>query len=307
MRLNNNRREFVGLLGVTLISSCAKINQDIGVDKNEHNELTDAFTELEKTSGGRLGICILDTQSGKYIGHRIDERFAMCSTFKLPLAAFVFNEINAGRLDKNLIVPLDPTGLKVYSPIVQAALKDGKINIVDAAKAAQISSDNIAANAILKHFGGPSFFTQKIRKIGDEITRLDAVEPMMNVFKNGDVENSTTPIAMAHSLDKILTKEYVGDEYYNLLTGWMKETQTGLKRLRAGLPVDWVVGDKTGTGINEGYPNRYNDVALAFTPEGKRVIITSYFESDKYYDDIRDADQDILKRAAEIAARFIKK
>ena len=307
MRLNNNRREFVGLLGVTLISSCAKINQDIGVDKNEYKELTDAFAALEKSSGGRLGICILDTQSGKYIGHRIDERFAMCSTFKLPLAAFVFNEINAGRLDKNLIVPLDPTGLKVYSPIVQAALKDGKINIVDAAKAAQISSDNIAANAILNHFGGPSFFTQKIRKIGDETTRLDAIEPMMNVFKPGDIENSTTPVAMAHSLDKILTKEYVGDEYYNLLTGWMKETQTGLKRLRAGLPVDWVVGDKTGTGINEGYANRYNDVALAFTPEGKRVIITSYFESDKYYDDIRDEDQDILKRAAEIAARFIKK
>lgn len=307
MRLNNNRREFVGLLGVALVSSCAKIGQDIEIDKNEHKELKDAFAELEKSSGGRLGICTLDLQTGKYVGHRIDERFAMCSTFKLPLAAFVFNEIKAGRLDKNLVVPLDPTGLKVYSPIIKEALKTGKINIIDAAKAAQISSDNIAANAILSHFGGPAFFTKKIREIGDEVTRLDATEPKMNVFKNGDVENSTSPIAMAHTLQKILTKEYLGDEYYDILLGWMKETQTGLKRLRAGLPNDWVVGDKTGTGINEGYANRYNDIALAFVPNGKQVIITSYFESDKYYEDIRDEDQEILKRAAEIAARFIEK
>ncbi len=307
MRLNNNRREIMMLFGGTLISSCAKINQDVKTNKVEHKDLKDAFAELEKASGGRLGICAFDVQTGKYNGHRIDERFAMCSTFKLPLAAFVFNEIKAGRLDKNLIVPLDATGLKVYSPIVQEALKVGKINIVDAAKAAQISSDNIAANAILNHLGGPSFYTKKMREIGDEVTRLDAIEPMMNVFKNGDIENSTTPIAMAHTLQKILTKEYVGDEYYDVLIGWMKETQTGLKRLRAGLPNDWVVGDKTGTGINDGYPNRYNDVALAFLPNGKQVIITSYFESDKYYKDIRDEDQETLKRAAEIAARFIEK
>jgi len=42
-----------------------------------------ALTDLERKSGGRLGVCILDTATGRRLGHRMDERFAMCSTFKL--------------------------------------------------------------------------------------------------------------------------------------------------------------------------------------------------------------------------------
>ena len=34
-----------------------------------------ALGKLESRSGGKLGVCILDTHDGQHIGHRIDERF----------------------------------------------------------------------------------------------------------------------------------------------------------------------------------------------------------------------------------------
>src|SRR5262249_8632442 len=56
-----------------------------------------ALAELERRSGGRLGVFALDTGSGASIGHRADERFLMCSTFKALLAAAVLKRVDAGR------------------------------------------------------------------------------------------------------------------------------------------------------------------------------------------------------------------
>ena len=43
---------------------------------------TKALADLERSAGGRLGVAMLDTASGQLTGHRLGERFAMCSTFR---------------------------------------------------------------------------------------------------------------------------------------------------------------------------------------------------------------------------------
>jgi beta-lactamase class A len=42
---------------------------------------------IERASGGRLGVALIDARGRTLFAHRPNERFAMCSTFKLPLAA----------------------------------------------------------------------------------------------------------------------------------------------------------------------------------------------------------------------------
>ncbi|WP_395612872.1 hypothetical protein [Allosphingosinicella sp.] len=42
---------------------------------------------IERASGGRLGVASSTPDGRTLFAHRADERFAMCSTFKLPLAA----------------------------------------------------------------------------------------------------------------------------------------------------------------------------------------------------------------------------
>lgn len=51
---------------------------------------------IEKRAGGRLGVSVFDTQTGRRIRHRADERFPMCSTFKLLLVAAILNRIENG-------------------------------------------------------------------------------------------------------------------------------------------------------------------------------------------------------------------
>jgi beta-lactamase class A len=48
------------------------------------------------------------------------------------------------------------------------------------------------------------------------------------------------------------------------LEGWLVKNTTGDKRLRAGLPSTWQIGDKTGTGEND-------KINAAFAAMGKLV------------------------------------
>ena len=63
------------------------------------------LVELERSAGGRLGVCVIDSASGRRFGHRVDERFAMCSTFKLPLAAAILRRADEGKLSLDTFVP----------------------------------------------------------------------------------------------------------------------------------------------------------------------------------------------------------
>ena len=54
------------------------------------------LAELERKSGGRLGVVAFDTATGKRFAHRPDDRFPLCSTFKLLAAAAVLSRVDQG-------------------------------------------------------------------------------------------------------------------------------------------------------------------------------------------------------------------
>jgi beta-lactamase class A len=133
-------------------------------------------------------------------------------------------------------------------------------------------SDNTAANALLKLVGGPAGLTNYLRGLGDPTTRLDRIELALNSNLPGDPRDTTTPNAMAATMGKILVGDALSPAARARLTGWMKNCRTGLSRLRAGLPPDWVVGDKTGTGEN----GAVVDDAVASPPKRAPILIASY-------------------------------
>jgi beta-lactamase class A len=67
-----------------------------GTSGRFHN-LVESFARLEKDNNGRLGVAVLDTGSGDSVGYRKDERFAMCSTFKMLLATAVLERVDSGK------------------------------------------------------------------------------------------------------------------------------------------------------------------------------------------------------------------
>jgi len=242
------------------------------------------LSALETRSGGKLGVAILDTANGRLAGHRLNERFTMCSTFKLSLAACVLAQMQKGEIATDATLPIakdDPVG---HSPAVREALAKGRtsMTMLELAEVAQTVSDNGAANILLRKIGGPAALTRFWRTIGDKATRLDRYEPELNTSHDGDPRDTTTPYAMAGTLRAIFTGPTLSSANRNRLIDWTIATQTGLKRLRAGLPADWRAGDKTGTMNGADYADKYNDIAILWRPgKAAPLIVTAYFEAAK--------------------------
>jgi beta-lactamase class A len=123
--------------------------------------------------------------------------------------------------------------------------------------------------------GGPEGLTRFLRANGDGVTRLDRTEPTLNENLPNDPRDTTTPDAIARTLKRFLLEDGVlNAAHREKLIGWMVESPTGRERLRAGLPGDWRVGDKTGTW--NGVHNAANDVAIAWPPGKAPIIIAAY-------------------------------
>lgn len=262
----------------------------------------DALAAME--GEGRLGVALLDTGSGEVLGHRLDERFGMCSTFKLALAAMVLARVDGGALRLDGEVQLREADLVQHAPVTEPRVREAlarkaehaTMTIRELAHAAQTTSDNPAANALLGVLGGPAGFTSFCRDNGDQVTRLDRLEPWMNVVEGDDPRDTTSPRAMATLIARLLGKGTGGLSAPSqaLLRGWMIETQTGARRLRAGLPAAWVAGDKTGTMVGDGMTTRVNDIAWIEPPDRAPLVVATYFDTRFVAQDVREQDEAVL-------------
>ncbi len=247
----------------------------IGAGPREES-VTAALRDLERRSGGRLGVGIVDTARGTAQGWRQHERFTQASSFKLSLAALVLAEAERGRLALSDELRWSRGDLLPHSPVT-AATASGALSIRELARAAVVTSDNTAANVLLRRIGGPARVTAFWRATGDRISRLDRYEPELNVTPPGTTLDTTTPAAMAATVARLVRGTVLRPASRALLGDWMIAAETGRQRLRAGFPGDWRAGDKTGTGGGAGHLI-FVDLAFA-APRGRApLIVSAYFE-----------------------------
>lgn len=231
-----------------------------------------SFADIEAIVGGRVGVFAVDTGSGRVLVHRPDERFAMCSTFKWVLAATILAQVERKVLSLDDHVLYGQADLLPYAPVTSKHEPEGFMTVSDLARAAIVVSDNTAANLLLSTLGGPSAVTEFARSCGDVVTRLDRNEPTLNDNEPGDLRDTTSPRAMAMLMNKVLCGNRLSSVSRDLLLQWLRECETGLDRLRAKLPNDWYVGDKTGTGEH----GAVNDVAIAVPPGRSPILIAAF-------------------------------
>jgi beta-lactamase class A len=231
---------------------------------------------LESESGGRLGVSLLDTKDGARAGHRRDERFPLCSTFKAVLAAAVLRRVDVGEEQLARRVRFGAEAVLAYAPVTKTRVGGEGMTIAELCDAAVTLSDNTAANLLLAAIGGPAALTAFLRSIGDDVTRLDRTEPTLNEALPGDPRDTTTPDAMASTLRTLVVGEALSPGSRTQLVAWLVANKTGDARLRAGLPRGWRVGDKTGTGAR----GTANDIAAIWpedpAPGRAPLIVTAY-------------------------------
>lgn len=235
-------------------------------------ELARRFAVLESESGGRLGILMRDTRTATSIGHRADERFPLCSTFKLLAAGAVLARVDAGQESLERRIPFSQADIVDYSPATLPRLGEGSMALADLCEAAVTLSDNTAANLILATLGGPAGLTAYLRTLEDTVTRLDRTEPTLNEAAPGDLRDTTTPAAMVADLERLTLGSALTMRSRATLVRWLERNRTGGTRLRAGLPERWRVGDKTGSGER----GTTNDVGLLWPPDGAPILVAVY-------------------------------
>lgn len=259
-------------------------------------ETEEAFMQLESQFDARLGVFAIDTETEKTIAYRADERFAFASTYKALAAGAMLEQNSLNDLDKMITYTKDD--LVTYSPITEKHLDTG-MSLKDIADAAIRYSDNTAGNLLFNELGGPAGFEQALREIGDMVTESARFEPDLNFTVPGDSRDTSTPRAVATSLQAFVVGDLLSSEKQAIMRDWLVGNTTGNTLIRAGVPEGWVVGDKSGAGS---YGTR-NDIAIVWPPNRDPIIIAILSDrntEDATYDDA------LIAEAAKIVINALK-
>lgn len=287
------RRRFAQLPLGPLIGGLAMASGPSVAAKDAPKKPFDAvWAKIESDSGGKLGVAILDTQSHVASLYHADERFPMCSTSKVLVVAAVLARVDAGKEQLARRVSIAPGDILSYAPVTKQHVGAEGMSVGELCEAAITLSDNTAANLLVESLGGPAAVTDYARALGDDVTRLDRIEPELNEAAPGDPRDTTTPLAMAKNLLKLATGTALSSAMRDQLLGWLVGCKTGDAKLRAGLPKAWRIGDKTGSGGH----GSSNDVAVIWPTGRKPVIIAVYLTGTTAAEEVRNAAQAAVGR-----------
>ncbi|RDW16675.1 class A beta-lactamase [Oceanobacillus chungangensis] len=249
--------------------------------KSQETATNNDFSKLEDEFDATLGVFALDTGTNETVTYRPDQRFAYTSTHKALAVGVLLQQKSIGDLNQRITYTHDD--LVNYNPITEKHVDTG-MTLKELADASLRYSDNTAGNLILQQVGGPSGFKKALREIGDNVTNPERIEPELNEVNPGETHDTSTPRALAISLQAFTLGDVLPTEKRALLIDWMKRNTTGDTLIRAGVPEGWEVADKTGAGL---YGTR-NDIAIIWPPKGNPIVLAILSDrntKDATYDD----------------------
>jgi beta-lactamase class A len=244
----------------------------LGTSPAPAEEATDPMVQLaaalEARLDARIGLVIHDLESPRSWEYRADERFPMASTFKALACAAL---LSGGEAVAATPVLIEASDLEAHSPVTKD-LVGHTVAVSSLCEATLRTSDNTAANYVLEILGGPDAVTAFARAMGDEVTRLDRWEPELNEGLPGLLSDTTSPRAMASLLEALVLGDALATAAQQQLTAWLLSNAVGDPLLRAGVPADWRVADRTGAG---GHGTR-GIVAVMWPPQREPIVAAIY-------------------------------
>lgn len=267
-------RGFVASVALVPLVGCGAAEADGGASSGGASSEAAAgvdyvaeFGALEEEFDARLGVYALDTGSGEEVAFRADERFAFASTFKALLAGVVLAENSLAEMER--VVEYGEEDLVDHSPVTEEHVDSG-MSLLELCEATVRYSDNAAGNLLLAEVGGPEGFGEALVELtGDGVTSPVRWETELNEAVPGDERDTSTPEALAGSLEAFALGDVLPEDRREVLVGMLVRNTTGDDLIRAGVPQGWVVGDKTGGG---GHGTR-NDIAVLWPEEGDPIVV----------------------------------
>ncbi|HDR9371892.1 TPA: class A beta-lactamase [Burkholderia multivorans] len=251
---------------------------------------------LDKASDGRLGVAALDTSTGARIAHHARERFPLCGTYAVVAAAAILARasLDASLLPRRILYRR--YGIVAGSPVTESHADTG-MTVAQLCAAMLESGDKGAGNLLMNVLGGPQAVTAFARESGDTTFRLDRWEPELNAVGPGDVRDTSTPVAMVDTLQRLLLGDALREPQRAQLIDWMTAGARG-DGIAAAVPPGWRVAAKRGAG---GYGTT-TDVAVLWPPSRAPIVMAVSFTQPR-----ADAAprSDVIASAARIVANAL--
>jgi|SRR5579859_436071 len=267
----------------------------------------------QRARPGVLGFGLMNLESGEFFVENGDRTFPMVSVFKLPLAASVLSEVDAGALNLAEMVTLRGLDLSPpFSPIADAWPMRSTYSLGELFTAALRDSDNTAADVLMRRIGGPGAISGWLqnRKIQDvRVDRYErelatdtlgmasfraawkgaaafdaAIETVPAALRRAatlrymaDPRDSATPRGMLGLLRKLDDGELLSRASTHLILKTLQETERGADRIKAGFPPEVSYAHRPGTsGADQGLSAAFNDVGIFVLPDKRRYAIAAF-------------------------------
>ncbi|MFE7117160.1 class A beta-lactamase [Streptomyces sp. NPDC057654] len=277
-------------------STSASLNAGKAEPAADAKQSARAFTGLEHKYDARLGVYAIDTGTGREVAYKDGERFAYNSTFKALAAGALLRKYSLSGMDR--LITYSKDDVIANSPVSEKHVDTG-MKLGELCDAAVRFSDNTAANLMFDQIGGPKGLNAELKKIGDDVIRMERREPELSRWVPGDTRDTSTPRAMAQDLRAFVLGDILKKGERAQLTTWLRTNATGDELIRAGVPKGWVVGDKTGTGS---YYGARNDIAVLWPPHKDPIVVAILSHRNK-----KDAEFDnkIIAEAATVVTNTL--
>jgi beta-lactamase class A len=263
---------------------------------------------------GRTGIAVLAIDDSWSLDKRGDEWFPQQSVSKLWVVLAALDQVDRGKLKLDQMVRITRDDLAVFhQPIRDRVIANGEIqeSVLTLIELAITKSDNTANDSLLRTIGGPETVREFISKKGLGKIRFGPGERLLqsgiagmdwqqdyavgNRFTEAraklsydhrkvaldkylaDPVDGASPSAVVKALGELAKGNLLSPASTRMILAMMERTTSGPNRLKAGVPVGWRFGHKTGTGQQlASVSTGYNDIGIMTAPDGKRYAVAVF-------------------------------
>jgi beta-lactamase class A len=265
-----------------LIYITAIIILSIGSQTFAQSTLRQKIEQIVASKNTVVGVSVNDNRGKEILSINGKKHFPFQSVFKFHIALAVLSEIDKGKftLDQKIEITKKEVTTELYSPIKDKYPEGATLTLAVSA------SDNVGCDILLRLIGGPqtieNYFVSK--KFKDVSIKLNEETQQANwdlQFQNWTTPKASNKILQAFFDNK---KNLLSKSSYDFIWKTMRETSTGVNRLKGQLPENTVVAHKTGTsGTNKqtGITAAVNDIGIVFLPNGEHFFISVFVTNSK--------------------------
>jgi beta-lactamase class A len=242
--------------------------------------LRNTIAQIAKESKSKVGVSILNIETGDTLSLSGRDHFPMQSVMKYPIAITVLREIDKGRFSIDQSIHINKSDYyDTYSPL-KDKYPEGNVDIsIKELLSYMVSlSDNVACDVLLKTLGGPDKVSTYMHSAGIKNIAIVASEYQMAQTWDVQFNNWVQPSEMIHLLKTSFKSDFLSPASHAYLWKILQETSTGPKQIKGLLPAGTVVYHKTGrSGTNaQGISAATNDVGIITLPNGNHLAIAIF-------------------------------